>query len=502
MAAKYAIVDLFAGPGGLGEGFSASGQEGGGDMRIAMSVEMDRNAAATLRLRSFLRQFEGSLPKEYYAALQDGAPLPDWPAVYPREWAKAEEEVLNLELGAPGVREGLMPRLDKLREEFSGDTIVIGGPPCQAYSLAGRARNRGVEGYTAKQDHRHFLYKEYVGIIGRLRPAAFVMENVKGMLSSVVEGQHIFGRVLGDLAGAGDGYELLPLSVPSPYGLDFLEAKDFVVRSEDHGVPQRRHRVFVLGVRKDCAPSRLDSPLLERGEARATVASTLAGLPSLRSGLSRVRDSHVDWRAAVQGAAKRLIRGTQDELVREETKRLLYDGLASHKERSGTELSRFGNDIQPGLAEWLSDPKLSCCANHESRGHMEEDLGRYLFAAVYGQVHKASPKLRDFPDELQPAHRNRARGIFSDRFRVQLGDQPASTVTCHISKDGHYYIHPDPSQCRSLTVREAARLQTFPDNYIFRGGRTEQYRQVGNAVPPFLAKQIADALRGLLNQAA
>ena len=122
---------------------------------------------------------------------------------------------------------------------------------------------------------------------------------------------------------------------------------------------------------------------------------------------------------------------------------------------------------------------------------MKTDLGRYLFAAVFGRVRGYSPKADEFPAMLAPEHRNWQSGIFSDRFRVQLKDEPATTVTSHISKDGHYFIHPDATQCRSLTVREAARLQTFPDDYLFLGNRTQQYVQVGNAVPPFLARQIA-----------
>jgi DNA (cytosine-5)-methyltransferase 1 len=125
---------------------------------------------------------------------------------------------------------------------------------------------------------------------------------------------------------------------------------------------------------------------------------------------------------------------------------------------------------------------------------MPSDLARYLFAACYGRIFGVSPKAPDFPEALAPNHRNWESGKFNDRFRVQLADRPSSTITSHIAKDGHYFIHPDPSQCRSLTVREAARLQTFPDNYMFLGNRTEQYVQVGNAVPPFLALQIAKAV--------
>jgi DNA (cytosine-5)-methyltransferase 1 len=126
---------------------------------------------------------------------------------------------------------------------------------------------------------------------------------------------------------------------------------------------------------------------------------------------------------------------------------------------------------------------------------MASDLHRYLFAASFAKATGRSPELPDFPGALLPAHKNVSEKgkekYFDDRFRVQLADRPSMTITCHIAKDGHYYIHYDPSQCRTLTVREAARIQTFPDNYFFCGTRTAQYRQVGNAVPPLLAQQIA-----------
>jgi DNA (cytosine-5)-methyltransferase 1 len=141
---------------------------------------------------------------------------------------------------------------------------------------------------------------------------------------------------------------------------------------------------------------------------------------------------------------------------------------------------------------------------------MRSDLGRYIFAAATAQATGSSPKLEEWPSELLPNHKNVAydkengRAVasgFSDRFKVQLWDEPSSTITSHISKDGHYFIHPDPRQCRSLTVREAARLQTFPDNYFFCGNRTQQYHQVGNAVPPYLACQIAGVVAELLESA-
>jgi DNA (cytosine-5)-methyltransferase 1 len=131
---------------------------------------------------------------------------------------------------------------------------------------------------------------------------------------------------------------------------------------------------------------------------------------------------------------------------------------------------------------------------------MVGDLERYLFASCWAAATGRSPKAANFPDKLAPKHDNWKSGKFNDRFRVQPWDLPSSTVTCHLSKDGHYFIHPDPAQCRSITVREAARLQTFPDNYFFRGNRTQQYIQVGNAVPPFLASKIAAALYPVLSQ--
>ena len=150
------------------------------------------------------------------------------------------------------------------------------------------------------------------------------------------------------------------------------------------------------------------------------------------------------------------------------------------------------------LGYWYTDDRLQGVLNHSSKSHMISDLHRYLFFSCYAEVLGISPTMRDFPEGLQPDHKNKDSGKFNDRFRVQVADHPATTITSHIAKDGHYYIHYDPEQCRSLTVREAARLQTFPDNYFFCGPRTGQYTQVGNAVPPLLATQVAKIVRNFL----
>ncbi len=158
------------------------------------------------------------------------------------------------------------------------------------------------------------------------------------------------------------------------------------------------------------------------------------------------------------------------------------------------------------MADWYRDRDTSLLTNHESRAHMPSDLVRYMFVSAFGKVTGESPRLADFPRCLLPDHKNVdpdniSESIFKDRFRVQVGKRHSMTVTSHIAKDGHAFIHYKPKQCRSLSVREAARLQTFPDTYVFLGNRTSQYTQVGNAVPPKLANQIADVVARVLKQA-
>lgn len=164
----------------------------------------------------------------------------------------------------------------------------------------------------------------------------------------------------------------------------------------------------------------------------------------------------------------------------------------------GREFVHHDMKVRHDLAWWFLDDRLGGACNHTSKSHMVSDIHRYLFAASFAQYYGYSPKIMDFPEELIPNHKNAKSGHFDDRFRVQVAGKPSSTITSHISKDGHYFIHYDPEQCRSLTVREAARIQTFPDNYFFEGTRTQQYTQVGNAVPPLLALKIAEIAYDLL----
>jgi DNA (cytosine-5)-methyltransferase 1 len=520
MQTEFAIVDVFAGPGGLAEGFSSvRSRDGTRPFRIALSVEKEDSAFETLRLRSFLRQFSGSLPADYYRFLNDGILEPDWSSLFPDEWKRACSETVQLELGSRGSAFKIDARLAQIRRSHGGNIILIGGPPCQAYSLVGRARNKGTEGYEASKDKRHFLYKEYIRILQELMPAAFVMENVKGLLSSSVDGESVFDQVLDDLSKVGDGsYVLVPLAPRSGRavreGMGHPPAFDFVVRAEDHGIPQSRHRVIIVGIRADVA-DRLDdealkTALLRFSESSVTVRHVLKGMPKLRSGFSRGDDDEETWKAQTARVMRQVAKGTvglpdeQRKTFRQIAGRMagtLSKAVRVHR-RSGGRYAGVGARCPRDLKRWLVDPKLKRFPNNETRGHMLSDLGRYFFAAVYGKIAGVSPKAKDFPLELAPDHRNWTTGKFADRFRVQLWKSPATTITSHISKDGHYFIHPDPAQCRSLTVREAARLQTFPDNYLFKGNRTEQFVQVGNAVPPFLARKIALSLFRLLAAAS
>lgn len=513
----YSVVDIFAGPGGLAEGFSSvSGSGGTRAFDIALSIEKDAAAHSTLRLRAFLRQFAEGLPDRYYEFLNGGGDEPDWAAEFPREWDAAVAEAWQLELGKEDPDLRLNTRLDQIRESSGGNVVLIGGPPCQAYSLVGRARNQGKEGYVASEDHRHFLYKEYIRILDRLKPAAFVMENVKGMLSSSVDGENrIFDQVLKDLGGeerGGGRYHLIALAPGERRQLDFgrFEPKgsDFVIRAEDFGVPQARHRVIVVGLRSDIAtgiPDGALTRLMVRHSLRATVGQVIVGMPKLRSGLSRSPDAEDEWRQIVSAAMAFMAdvdTGLSDEQQLAFTGAVTrhHDAFCASSHLPGRE--GHGKGISPDcptyLAEWLTDPRLETLPNHQARSHMASDLARYFFATVFAEVTGRSPKASDFPEELAPEHQNWSSGKFADRFRVQVTTGPSTTITSHISKDGHYFIHPDPQQCRSLSVREAARLQTFPDNYLFKGNRTQQYVQVGNAVPPLLARWIGEALATIL----
>ena len=510
LPATLGVVDLFAGPGGLGEGFASLVEDGHSPFRIGISVEKDASAHRTLRLRAFLREYRArhnALPEQYIDFHSGLTPEPDWAAVDSEAWRMAIDEARGLELGTEAAARAIDDAVAKLHSDFD-ETVLIGGPPCQAYSLVGRARSKGKLGYVPEDDERHYLFREYIQVLDKLRPAAFVMENVKGMLSSTVDSRLVFEMLMEDLSSLGTGhghlYELRAIRVEDGKASlqEAAQPSDFIVRAEAFGVPQRRHRVIIVGIRSDFAGKAADAEIGVSRVAR-TVSDVIGTMPALRSGISRGLDDSVAWRREVAEAAKLLAgiyKGKDNGPLR-----AAFSSVAKRMKKEAPNrraalcLPESYGTSNDELLRWLEQPDLHALAQHETRGHMASDLGRYLFAAVFGAVRDYSPKAADFPLALSPDHRNWHSGVFNDRFRVQLANEASTTVTSHISKDGHYFIHPDPMQCRSLTVREAARLQTFPDDYLFLGNRTQQYVQVGNAVPPFLARKIAALLRIILS---
>lgn len=483
---------------------------------IRLSIETEPFAHETLRLRTFYRQFsKDEIPDGYYDVLQGEQKLAELYESYPRQVRDVDAVAWRTELGsaaapAAKVRERMSDRFGDVR-----DWVLIGGPPCQAYSLAGRSRNRGEKEYVPEDDPKQYLYIEYLQLIADRWPAVFVMENVKGLLSAKLGGESVFARILADLrdparavrkegrgrAHTGRKYEYQVYSLSTRGMFGELSPTDFVVRSERYGIPQARHRVILLGVRDDISAT--PETLMPCGTP-PTVGDAIDGLPSLRSGLSKGNDGPDEWIAAVaSGFSRTDVAEVKQKAGSDVADRLTgaLAGLVKPRADRGAEFveSPCSVGFEKG---WFLDSRLKGVCNHSTRGHIVEDLWRYIYASCYAEKKNRSPELADFPGRLLPAHKNASKALggslFADRFRVQLADKPATTIASHIARDGHYYIHPEPEQCRSLTVREAARLQTFPDNYFFVGPRTSQYTQVGNAVPPLLARQIAEIVLGIL----
>ena len=490
----YPVVDVFAGPGGLGEGFAICRDDRARHQFVnALSIEKDKFAHRTLLLRLFLRQFPGDWPPAYDDYLQGDIERDDLFQEYPNEKQRAEDGVLMCALGR--TTRGLVNK--RIERHLNGRKkwVLVGGPPCQAYSLVGRSRMSRSEDFS--KDERHYLYQEYLQILAQHEPPVFVMENVKGLISaSTHEHQSIMQRIIDDLQQPAKAmekgnlalrYRLYSLTEGREYdGGEPLQ--QFLVKAEDHGIPQRRHRIFIVGVRGDLRHEQVTK--LERSKPQS-VKDVIDDLPAVRSGLSRGNDSFSKWERELKMLSKARYRKHLGDEIYEGLKKILQQPDCLPKNRWALNGSR--------------QTAIGVLSGHETRGHMGSDIRRYLFCSLYASVTGETPVLSDFPKPLLPNHKNVLNGVrgkaFADRFRVQLADRPATTITSHISKDGHYFIHYDPRQCRSLTVREAARLQTFSDDYKFEGPRTAQYHQVGNAVPPELARQVAQRVAEVLDSA-
>ncbi len=406
--AKLYFIDLFAGAGGLSEGFIQSG------FNPVAHVEMNSMACRTLETRSsyYYLKNEGKL-SIYYDYLRGNMTRAEFMCHIPESVLKT---VMCVEMSERTIT-NIFERIDEIMDE-DGTTqvdVVVGGPPCQAYSLVGRAQSNRME-TPMEQDPRNNLYLLYSRFLERYKPTMFVFENVMGIESA--NGGRTWASIQSELRRVG-------------YDIECHEKN-----ARDFGVMQNRRRMIIIGWRRG---SGLHYPKFQSVQINGTVSELLQDLPNMIPGQERKQ-----YRA-----------DCFSEYVKQNTIRTADDVLTLH----------------------------------QSRPHIERDIVIYKKAIeLWGNGHQRL-NYNHLPDELK-THRNRTS--FVDRFKVVEGDlDSCHTVLAHLSKDGHYFIHPDINQHRSITVREAARIQSFPDNYFFEGARTAQFVQVGNAVPPLMAKAIA-----------
>lgn len=420
------FLDLFAGAGGLSEGFIQAGYA-----PIA-HVEMDAAACNTLRTRAIFHSLKHTEEgrRLYSSYLQGNLSRIDF-YKHPLVNQSAIDSVIQAAIGESTIN-GIFNKIDALTQEKEID-IVIGGPPCQAYSVVGRSR----VGENIKEDPRNFLFKYYVQFLSRYKPKFFVFENVTGLFSAKDKnGNRFYEKVLNALNNA--GYRIV----------------ETLFHAENYGIPQRRRRVILVGIRSDLpytAPS-----FTEKGKCPIPINKLFADLKKLNEGKGHIRG---DGR----------IKGKKPEAWL----------------------------IQQQIADYEYP-----VTHHQARPVNSHDQEIYkMVVEVWNDCGERFNYATDLPEVMQ-THKNRKS--FLDRFKVVDGNSHASqTVVAHISKDGHYYIHPDIKQNRSLTPREAARLQTFPDNYFFesastKDGRAAAFRQIGNAVPVMLARIIAEELKSIL----
>ena len=507
MSEPIPVVDVFAGCGGLSEGFNSLRQGDAWPFEVRLHIEKEAAPIKTLQLRSFYHQFRHArLPDSYYDYVSGAIDRDELFEGHPEEAERAKRSCLQMELGNSTTNTDTLNHRIKEATQGTDNWVLIGGPPCQAYSTIGRVRNMAVKGYDPDNDARFELYQEYLKIIATHLPAVFVMENVRGLLSASSRNQSIFQRMIDDLRTPGrvcgsetKRYQLYSLtSKRSDNNGHSFDPTKFVIKAEEYGVPQARHRVVVLGVREDI--SLVPEPLVQLSD-RVSASEVLEGLPRVRSGLSTL-DSPEGW---LNG-----IKEIKGQLWWHEVEPKLKQRISDTVERLEAPTEGRGSsylDITSNCSyrpDWFVDDRLKGTLNHEARTHRKDDLWRYIYAACTKEDIERPFHIGDFPSGLRPRHKNIEsaidNGTFVDRFSVVPKNSPSRTVVSHIRKDGHYYIHYDPAQCRSLTVREAARLQTFPDNYYFEGSRTDQYGQVGNAVPPLLSFKIAERVAELLER--
>ena len=419
MADSLTFLDVFAGGGGLSEGFVRAG--------FSPVAHIEQNQAACYTLKT----------RVAYHYLKYTGNLDSYIKYLKREITRSElyglipdiliSSVINAEINKKNLP-AIFRCVDDLLNGQKLD-IIVGGPPCQAYSLIGRSRDKN----RMLGDSRNWLYIYYAEFLKRYKPRYFVFENVKGLLSATSPDRTLYI----------DGMRSLFLE--HGYETDY-----HIIAADKHGVLQRRSRVILVG-RKGKKSGFWSEP--ELWSPGVKVREVLGDLPSIKAG----------------GGSP------------------FPTPLKSYK---GDYLYKAGIRNGEVPVTW-----------HFARPHTEQDLEIYQIAVRKWDKKKERLAYNDLPDRLI-SHKNRSS--FIDRFKVVAGDLPSSqTVVAHISRDGHYYIHPDIKQNRSLSPREAARLQTFPDDYYFEGvheripGRTPAYNQIGNAVPVLLAQKIGEKLKDI-----
>ena len=391
MKRAYRFIDLFAGCGGLSEGFYKQGY------RALLHLEIDETACKTLRTRM-----------KYYGYSD----------------TEIDEAVLCSDI----TSEGIIDKIDKRVHE--GVDIIIGGPPCQAFSSVGRAQSPD----SMNSDPRNYLFENYLHILNHIKPKMFIFENVKGILSAKPKGKRIFDIIVREMSKT---YNIVS------------DPKVILLNAADYGVPQIRERVIIIGVRKDIknidvqdiyanikkTHSNSDSEL----KKYVTVGEAISDLPKLNPG-----------------------EGTDITKVKPQPYKNDY-------------IKKISNDS-------------GIIYNHTARRHNDVDRERYRILSEHKNW-----QLKDLQN-IRPDLIHHDPKHFGNRYTVQESDKPGKTVVAHLYKDGNLFIHPDPKQARTFTVREAARIQSFPDDFFFEGSRTEQFKQVGNAVPPLMAEAFAKTL--------
>jgi len=403
-------IDLFAGAGGLSEGFIREG------FNPIAHVEMNKEACDTLKTRlafHHLNQKKGL--KTYFAYLQNQISRDELWGQIPEQLINS---VINSEISSRTI-ENIFQQIDSQLHNNRVD-VIIGGPPCQAYSLVGRSRDPN----RMQGDKRNYLFRYYADFLDRYKPKYFVFENVLGLQTA---GNKKYLN------------EMLQLFSDIGYSTDMK-----VLNAEDYGVLQRRRRVVIIGHR---SKNKFEFPKLKIMKNSFQIKKDLFfDLPKLKPG---------------------------QELP----------------------IAKYTKPINEYLKETGTRNGVDFVTQHITRQHNTRDLEIYSIAIDKWLREKKRLKYDELPSRLQTHNK---KDIFLDRFKVVDPTGHSHTVVAHIAKDGHYYIFPDPKQVRSISVREAARIQSFPDDYFFEGGRTAAFKQIGNAVPPLMAAAIAKKIAQLL----